>query len=130
MQPPAQMSLLQTIGLWAAITGPFVVLFLTLYLQRRFKRADESRAALAKKAEDDRAAVAKKSEEDRLELAKKAEQDRSATISLLHQIKGAVEVHGEQLVAVRTRVDGHDKEFDRIYTGIFAGLNRRVEPNG
>ena len=113
------MSPLQTVGLWAAIIGPFVVLILTVYLNRRFKLADEARAAVAKKAED-----------DRLMLAAKAEQDRSATLSLLHQIKGSVETHAEQLVAVRVRVDGHDKEFDRLYSGIFAGLNRRSVSEG
>lgn len=116
MQPQTTMTTLQTVGLWAAIVGPLVVLILSVYLNRRFKKADEARAAVAKKAE-----------EDRVTLARKAEEDRKDQMSLLHQIKGAVETHGEQIVAIRTRVDGHDKEFDRLYTGVFSQLNRRTE---
>lgn len=102
MEPHPQA--LQTASLWAAILGPFVVAFLTLYITRRFKASDQA--------------------------ADRAAREREVQTAVLNEIKGSVADHGARLTAAETRLDGHDRELGRLYEGVFRGLNRREDPTG
>ena len=47
-----------------------------------------------------------------------AETQRSAQTAVLNQIQGSVGDHGSRLVALETRVDGHEVQIGRLTTGM------------